>query len=250
MELHFISNQREERITSVDSFSDGTLFDGTISPSIGTELLDWTMEVDLEQQDLGGKPNIETDSDNRVETVTATRISSAPSLGNENEIHDKLKLSSSEWAILLKELDGVDIGNKKLQEEKTKSKSVVRLTKAYKEELRNVVLLTKYGESRLDVFKRASEAFERSGLSKISFNAFTKHLRRLEKGENVSRRRSFQKYTPLHYEMLKRFVLHTGRSSAYRTSYNLFLEQLEDAGGLIPMKYRTFIDLVAKIRRS
>lgn len=212
--------------------------------------MDWIMEVDLEPHDLGGKPNIETDSENRIEPVAVTRDSSPPSLGNDNAIHDKLKLSSSEWAILLKELDGVDFGNKKFQEEKTKSRSGVRLTKAHKAELRNVVLLTKYGESRQDVFKRASEEFERSGLSKISFNAFTKHLRRHEKGENVSRRRSFQKYTPLHYEMLKRFVLHTGRSSSYRSSYNLFLEQLEDAGGLIPMKYRTFIDLVAKIRRS
>lgn len=251
-ELNFISNQWDELLSEVgleaaapdipsvdfhdklDSLHDENLlsghFNGRISQTNGTE-------------GLIVKSYIKGDLYNRFEPVVVTSNSSGPRLGHDHGIHDELKLSS-----LLAKPVAVDLRDKK-GEEGTGLKIGVRLTKAHADILRNLILLPTHGESRLDVFRRASQEFERCGLSQISLSSFQKHLRRLENGANVSRRRSFRKYTPLHFEILKTLVLQAGPSLRLRNLYMQFLEQLEHAGGLIPMKLRSFIDNVAKLRR-
>ena len=212
------------------------------SPPNGSELFNWMMDVDLKPHE----PENDVDPSN----------------------DEKLKLSVSGWGTLLNQfgeppevrgdenskagvsgrLESDDLINKQ-SEIVVNSKVGVRFTSEHEIILWDVILHPKHGETRQDVFRRSSEAFEESGLLKISFSSFLKHLRRIEKRGNISRNERLRKYTPLHHELLEQLVVLAGPSWSLRNLFKRFLKQLKLAG-LLPMKFTTFASQVSRIRND
>lgn len=254
-QIPFIASHHER--DNIESSQDRNTFsgdgEGPSSPSKGTQLFDWIMDVDLNPH--------EPEND-----VAMTGNSPDPS----ND--EKLKLSVSDWETLFNQVGQPPefredmTGDENLTEEVSgrlesdglineasenadDSKVGVRFTSEHEIILWDVILHPKHGETRMDVFRRTSEAFEETGLLKISFSSFLKRLRRIEKRGNISRNERLRKYTPLHHELLEQLVLLAGPSYSLRSLFKRFLEQLKLAG-LLPMKFTTFASQVSRIRND